>query len=736
MIAPVVGSGDWPAWIARVPKPCSWWSVMGEECSVARLDSAEQRQSGGLGRDPMRSRYNLEALEFQSVRVTLMPLLRTPLGRTGVEAAGPLPDAAAARRELATVREIAARMADGDLPPLPHLEELRGWLAPFFGGDHLPTIAELVALKRALGATDACRGWLGSLGRWSGCQELAATFPAVGDIADGLDAVIDASGEVRSTASVKLARIREEIEVAELGVRRAVQKFLGDDRVYRHLQTPEPAWRNGRPVFQVRYESRGAVAGVLHDRSSSGATLFIEPEVVVAAANALSDARAAEHREIQVLLAQVSRALRRYELEILAAVACLVHLDVTQAKARLVTEAGYAVPAIREDGVLRLEAARHPLLLQTLSPEVIEALTFDLGDRFSVLVVTGPNTGGKTVVLKTVGLLSLMALSGMPIPAAATSEVPFFDGVFVDIGDEQGISQNLSTFSSHIARIAHCLEAATARSLVLIDELGAGTDPEEGGALGYAVLARLERERVRAVVTTHLGRLKDFAYQHPGAENGSMAFDRDSHRPLYRLELGIPGASHALDIAARVGMPADIVAAARQLLGRRDERLEEAIARVHDTRREAEADRRETAARSRAAGEKEARLAGQIQELQRKGAWLEEEADMVVEEALRGLRQRWDTSLKRLANAPKPFGEVANELLEDLGREIRSTGVHRRRMKFLGALRKDGVVYVPRLARRCTVKKVDRTREMLTIEVGKMRMEIPFEDASWLQPLD
>jgi len=679
--------------------------------------------------------YNLDALEFQTVRDGLVARLTTPLGRTGVDALAPLPSAAAARTSLQQVAELVERHGRGDRPPLPHLADVRHWLAGFFDGDLRPSIGELVDLGRLLRAAAQCRTWLGSRADQPALCALAAAFPEVADIGAELDSVVDQSGEIRSTASVKLANLRREIEAAERAVRRAVQSFLADDRVYRHLQNPEPAWRNGRPVFQVKQDSRGAVPGVLHDRSSSGATLFIEPECVVAVANDLSDVRAAEHREIQVILADVCRALRRYDGEIQTAVAAVIELDVALAKASLVEVEGYMIPAISEDRVLRLERARHPLLLQTLPTEAIQPLSLIVGENFTVLVVTGPNTGGKTVVLKTIGLLSLMALAGVPIPAAATSQIPFYDGIFVDLGDEQGITQSLSTFSSHVRRIADCLATATDSSLVLIDELGAGTDPEEGGALGHAVLQYLERRGVSSIVTTHLGRLKEFAYQHAAAENGSMAFDRDNHLPLFRLELGIPGASHALDIAARVGMPETIVAAARALLGERDQRLEEAIERVQEVRLQAEENRQRSGELLASVGRQDQEAADRLVELRRRQAWLEEESEAVIDAALKGARDLLAEAKKDLCNAPKPFGTRASDLHDAAVELLRTSSVHRRRMKFLGGLRKNGVVYVPRLARSCTVKKVDRTREILTVEVGKMRIEIPFEDASWLQPL-
>ncbi len=396
----------------------------------------------------MTQRYSLETLEFQTIRDRLTGLLETPLGRTGIEALGPFSDAASANRSLQQVAELAERLAADPLLPLPSLNDIRGWLPGFFKGDYLPSISDLVDLKRLLGATVACRGWLTSGARFQALGEMATGFPEVREVAEQLGAVLDETGEIRSTASPKLAELRKEIEAAELNVRREVQRFLSDERVYKYLQNPEPSWRNGRPVFQVRRESQGQVPGVMHDRSSSGATVFIEPQIVVPAANALAEARSAEHREIQVILAHVCRGLRRYDAEILDAVRAIVELDVTVAKARLLADPEYSIPEVVEDGVMALEDARHPLLLAMMPRDEIQPLALTLGDRFRVLVVTGPNTGGKTVVLKTIGLLSLMAMSGIPIPARTGARIPVFDGVFVDVGDEQGIAQNLSTFSS------------------------------------------------------------------------------------------------------------------------------------------------------------------------------------------------------------------------------------------------------------------------------------------------
>jgi DNA mismatch repair protein MutS2 len=694
--------------------------------------SEPHEQGDARGRS---NRFDLGPLEFGVVRDLLLGKLTTPLGRREVLQLLPHHSADEVRRALAEVAEIAARLQAGEPVPLAGVVEVRGWLEPFFAGEHQPSTRDLADLKRLLRATLRCREWLRAGAPHPHLAAWGEDLPDVLDLAEELDLIVDARGEVLSTASVKLGEIRAAIDAAELAVRAAVQRFLSDVAVHRCLQSPEPAWRHGRPVFAVRQEHRERISGVLHDRSQSGATLFIEPSVVVDAANQLSDARAAEHREIQVVLAHVCRGLNLCRDTIEAAVRALARLDVRCACARLVHEEGFSIPTVVDGGPLRLVRARHPILLSKTDREIVP-LDVRLGDPHALLVITGPNTGGKTVVLKTIGLLALMAVCGVPVPAATGTQIPFFDGVFADIGDEQTITQNLSTFSSHISRIARCLDLATEHSLVLLDELGAGTDPEEGGALGYAVLELLEQRGTLGVVTTHLGQLKQFAYRHGGAENGSMAFDGRTLRPLYRLDTGVPGQSHALDIAGQVGMPASVVQRARERIGKRDVAMQEALEQVQRTRRLAETDRQATE-RLRGQVESDSRqLTERLQQLERRHLWLHEEADALVDEQLRSAREAVVAAVKGMQNAPKPFGDRARQLADELTRLLRQTSVHRRRMQFIGELRRDAVVYVPRLGRSCVVKRIDRTRETCTIEVGKMRLDVPFDDVSWLQPLD
>lgn len=682
---------------------------------------------------PAPGHYDLDALEFQAVRVLLTERLSTTVGRAAVEALGPMPHRAAAVARLQAVAALAAQLDGGKSLPLAGAVEVRSWLARFFAGEHSLTSRDTADLKRLLRTSERCRRWL--LAGEPALVAFAAAAPDLADLVEELELLVDDRGEVLDSASAKLARIRGEIEQARVAVDVALAAVLGAGDLRKYLQAPEPAWRHGRPVLQVKAEHRHRVAGVLHDRSASGVTLFVEPEAVVEAANRLADAQAAEHREINVVLAATARNLRLLQPLVEAGAAFVATADLLQAKAKLVAADGYTIPSLEEDGPLRLAGARHPLLLRQREAAAIVPLDVALGDPNHLLVVTGPNTGGKTVVLKTVGLLALMALAGVPISAAPGARIPFFATVQADIGDEQAISQNLSTFSSHVQRIARCLQQASPRALLLLDELGAGTDPVEGSVLGHAVLEEIVAARAFAVVTTHLGRLKDFAYQYQGAENGSMAFDGATLRPLYRLDLGIPGNSHALDIASRVGMPPSVVRRARELLGVRDQTLDHIIERVQVARRDAEADRRRTADLTREVASQQQELASKLTEAARKEGWLQEEADGVVEAELRAAQAAMAGPLQALLSAPGVHGERARELKQVVDGLQKAAALHRRRMRFCHGLRKGDQVFLPRWQRVCPVLKVDKVRETVMVEHGRLKVEVPFEDVSWLQPL-
>ena len=518
-------------------------------------------------------------------------------------------------------------------------------------------------------------------------------------------------------------------------MRQAVQRFLADESVYRHLQNPQPAWRHGRPVFQVRQESQGKIRGVLHDRSHSGATLFIEPSVVVESANRLSDVRAAEHREIEVILAHICRGLRRCQAEIQGAVAALVHLDLTYAKARFSTDYEMSAPHLGDS--LRLSSARHPLLLQWASVEYdrpvreldqrVIPISPRLGDDFDLLLVTGPNTGGKTVLLKTIGICQLMAQSGMHIPARPGSQVTVYEHLFADIGDEQSIQQSLSTFSAHMQHVIQILKQTNAQTMVLLDELGAGTDPTEGASLATAILDELLRSQGHIIATTHLGQLKTYAFARARAENASVQFDSQSLRPTYKLFIGTPGSSNALAIARRLGMPERVIRSAHDLLAEHSDGSSELINQVQTTRELAERKRQQSENMLNDAQGVHQEATRRLAELREERKRLRGQADRQVDDTMRRVRATIQGFDRQMANAPKPWHAFVQDLVEDINQLASSTPLAERHRRFTEGLKKGDSVYVLPLRRSAIVDRIRRKRQSVQLFVDGKQIEVSFE---------
>nr|WP_290462525.1 endonuclease MutS2 [Acutalibacter muris] len=385
--------------------------------------------------------------------------------------------------------------------------------------------------------------------------------------------------EMADAASPALATIRRKIRNAR--ARDQLDKLVRSPSHQKHLQESIITQRGGRYVVPVKAEFRGEVPGLVHDTSSSGATVFIEPMSVVEANNEIRVLQSEELEEINRILRELSAEAGEFADGIIHSYKCAVELNVIFAKAQTAYRMKAVTPTVREDGVTELHAARHPLIHK----EKVVPTDISLGKSFDTLIITGPNTGGKTVALKTVGLLSLMAMCGLMIPAGEGSEVSVFDHILADIGDEQSIEQSLSTFSAHMTNIISILKAADEKSLVLLDELGAGTDPVEGAALAAAIIEELRGKGVKLACTTHYAELKAYALQTPGVENGCCEFDVESLRPTYRLLIGVPGKSNAFAISKRLGLEERIVDRAGELVSRESSEFEKVIGRLEEDRR-------------------------------------------------------------------------------------------------------------------------------------------------------
>ena len=390
--------------------------------------------------------------------------------------------------------------------------------------------------------------------------------------------------EVADNASPALASIRRKIRAASQRVRDQLDKLIHSQAHQKHLQESIVTQRGGRYVVPVKAEFRGEVPGLVHDTSASGATVFVEPMSVVEANNEIRVLRSDEQDEIARILLELSGEAGSFADSIIESYHYAVELDLIFAKAQVAYKMKAVVPQVGEDGKIVLHSARHPLIAK----EKVVPTDITLGVEFDTLIITGPNTGGKTVALKTIGLLTLMAMCGLMIPAGEGSRVAVFRHILADIGDEQSIEQSLSTFSSHMVNIIHIFEVADNSSLILLDELGAGTDPVEGAALAEAIIQELRGRGVRLACTTHYAELKAYAIQTPGVENGSCEFDVATLRPTYRLLIGVPGKSNAFAITQRLGMDTAIVDRARELVSREGNAFEQVVGRLEEDRRKME----------------------------------------------------------------------------------------------------------------------------------------------------
>ncbi|MGN0658486.1 MAG: endonuclease MutS2 [Emergencia sp.] len=445
----------------------------------------------------------------------------------------------------------------------------------------------------------------------SSMTELLVTMPR---LAERIDRCILSEDEMSDNASAELRNIRRSIARQNDAIRSKLNQIINSASSRTYLQDSIVTLRDGRYVIPVKQEHRGHVPGIIHDQSKAGATLFIEPQAVVNLNNELRELELAEEAEIARILTELSEAVAERYHDIKNNQELLIRLDFIMAKGKLSCRMQGEEPSINTEGDLCIRQGRHPLI----DPKKVVPVDVAAGKDYRTLVVTGPNTGGKTVTLKTAGLLSLMAASGLHIPASSQSRIPVFSNIFADIGDEQSIEQSLSTFSSHMKNIVEIVEKADSGSLVLVDELGAGTDPTEGAALAISILETLYRKGACTIATTHYNEIKKYALSTEGVENASMEFDVKTLSPTYRLTIGIPGKSNAFEISRRLGLPSPLIDRASQLIERGDIQFEEVISAIEADKKKAEAERDEAVLINISMKKKQEEIDRQMEELAKK----------------------------------------------------------------------------------------------------------------------
>lgn len=527
--------------------------------------------------------FSTESLEFDKLRANLAKFVLTGMGREAVESVRPHSDKILIKRDLAFASEMKELLMHDDSFPIDTLKDVRKPIKKVTTVGFFLQPPELLEISSTfMTARRVQRYFKKRREKYSYLHTLTENLSSYQNIENAIQSAIDEEGQIRDNASGELRRIRRELvsqqDILTNRLKKILKKLSADNMTQEDLITV----REGRMVIPIKDEYKNRVKGFIHDESATGQTVFIEPASALPLNNSLKKLRIEELREIERILRELTGLIRDEFASIIETLAVLKQLDFIHAKGRLAVDLNAHCPVITDKPNLKIVSGFHPLLLikagrnQTLN--TIIPLDLEIGTQFRTLVITGPNAGGKTVALKTVGLLTLMVQSGLLVPADPSSEFYIFDKIFADIGDDQSIENDLSTFSSHMAKLAAVVDTADAESLVLVDEIATGTDPDEGSLLAISILSHLTRNHVTTISTTHHGALKIFAAESPGIENGSMEFDTKSLIPTYRFQPGTPGSSYAFEISERLGLRKGVIEEARNLGGSEHQDIQKLLA--------------------------------------------------------------------------------------------------------------------------------------------------------------
>ena len=613
---------------------------------------------------------SLNTLELPAVLEMLASEAVTEGGKEQCSALSPSADRSEVKRRLSDTSAAKNMMVVRGSPSLSGVKDVRASLNRADLGGALNT-RELLDIARVLQCARLVKGYVAddAVGKTS-IDYLFSALHTNRFLEEKITSCIVGEDEIADSASSELADIRRKIRAASARVRDSLQKIISSPSYAKALQEPIITMRSDRFVVPVKAEHKGAIAGLVHDISASGATLFVEPMAAVKANNELRELAAKEKAEIERILAELSADCAEHADDIASDYNLLIQLDVIFAKAKLSYKLNCIEPELRERGTV-LRRARHPLLPKDKAVPI----SLELGEDFDTLIITGPNTGGKTVSLKTVGLLNIMAQCGLHIPADDGSGVPVYRHILADIGDEQSIEQNLSTFSAHMTNIVHILNECGDNSLLLFDELGAGTDPTEGAALAIAIIEYARQHGACVAATTHYAELKVYATTEAGIQNASCEFDVETLRPTYRLLVGIPGKSNAFAISKRLGLGDEIIEDAKARVGVQNASFEATIEKLEQTRLLLERDRAEAAAKLREAEESakkaaflRAELAVRLEKADEKSR---REAERIIAEARQTAEETFAEldDMRRRANEEEEAQRV-NEARSELRRRL------------------------------------------------------------------
>ena len=571
---------------------------------------------------------------------------------------------------------------------------------------------------------------LAELEKYKPLKDKFKEVPILNGVEDIINKTIDKNKEIKDDASLDLRDIRLTKKNLVLSIKRKFDDLFNDSQFSNVFQEKIITIRDSRSVVPIKADFKGQIKGIEHDRSASGQTVFIEPLSIVALNNKMRELEAKEKEEIRKILLKITDIIRNNREDVDKIGKAILELDFLCAKGNYAIDKRSLIPKINSREFLSLVDARHPFI----PDDKVVPLTFEIGKTYTTLLITGPNTGGKTVALKTAGLLTLMALSGIPIPAKEESSIGFFTGVFADIGDEQSIEQSLSSFSAHLKNVQEIFESATKSSLVLLDELGSGTDPAEGAAFAMAAIDFFKEKKSKSIITTHYSQVKAYGYNDTEIETASMEFDVNTLSPTYRLLIGVPGESNALTIARRLGVSESVIERAKSYISEDNKKVEVMIKNIKDKSEELDLLKKQVEI---------LRVDAQLEkdEFQEKIKLLEKEKNDILKEAyeksdamIREMQakasalvakiQKEDNEKEDLKSVQKSLNMLRGALLGDKERNIVKKDKHEVKVNF-----KEGdKVFVNSLTQYATVLKVNLSKETVQVQAGILKMEVPISD--------
>ncbi len=594
----------------------------------------------------------IEKLKFSVILKRVQRYAQSSLGKERIEQCVPSASRSEVQRAHTVLNEMKSILETDDPVPLHDIHDVRTDIHRAAIEGNILTGKQLLHILLTLRTSRELRHYLGSR---------SATYKNLAALADNLiadkvlehhiDSIVNEDGEVKDSASQELQKIRRSIRSISETLRKQLERILKTLSTEGMAQEELITTRDGRMVLPVKVEYKNQVPGFIHSSSASGATVFIEPAETLDINNEMRDLQIREQREIQRILRVTTEKISEKKDQILSTVHVLTEIDFIYAKAQYSIEIIGVTPQENTSSTIKLVEARHPILLMHHKRDEVVPLSLTLGGSYNTLIITGPNAGGKSVAMQSIGLMCLMYQSGLHIPASAETELPVFENVFVSMGDEQSVEQDLSTFSSHLMALKKIVDGVNGSSLVLVDEIGAGTDPVEGSAIAASLLKYFTEKNALTVATTHHGDLKAFAYQEPGIENGAMEFDQEHLTPTYRFTAGIPGSSYALEISQRLHFPEELITRARGFLGTTKSQIEQLLIELE---------------------QQSQRYKGQLRELSSEKKRLEQLTGE-YEDKLNTLTREMKKLKREAAGDAKQIVARANAIIEQAVKEIRES---------------------------------------------------------------